>query len=795
MMDCDGSEYDPGESGSSDDSSGCSGSGSEFGDEQDETSQSESYSRCETPPNVWCGEDDYPDCDEASPPASVCACSRSGSEGESDAEETPPSATPEARRKNGRQVADTPAPRNSPPPHSTTEAACRAKNSKADPGKRLFELVAERYSSSPKELYLRYLRNGCDTKIPFKGIAESATHSDKYFEACYRLSDASLPAKYFNGLEFGDLAKFEKSVLPNGTALLAFLEKSYERKMEPKYYKLYDGRYNEILCKEGSATRKKCVIVCVNRETKAVRMVPYSHEQHQVLFRHSSEELIFGPIRHQQVHKSPAQAVAHGDFAWCSDEPGSVIDLVEQSEELAAVVPQNVLVVAHRNTVGKKTLKDMAAPKSNDFLYLALLKKRGCGSDPWGEGMKVKMLIPAFSNSGHKGFRVRTLTQEWAEAVWMGYKYTAKRGTHDSHLTDALLKLVGDSTKNKREKARAKREATRDRRKEKRAEIRRKMDMAESALLDDDLNEYWSQDEDEEVECPGGKRAAAALGDVDDFQFAEREVEIDVGDGMAFYPCSCDDCIDSADNYGKSVRSEGPQQRQDAQPDTFEYLKIFGIDTAENRAIVRRVLALSVAAFDIEATTEFIRGEHDGLPYEAVSNVRYPTGKVAVQRACKLGHGDSFGDGETFAYREFDEADTGSMVSEWYSYMRKRRKKLAEQKEELLQPLLSHMRAVVRVMQKYYAARAGDEPDMEFGQIDAAGAIKNSLPGKFLVHLHKKIQEMKVFSFNGTSYDHVLVSTITFYEPRLAPITLVSVAGDQRPRVRLQGAPRQLQTV
>lgn len=793
------------------------------GDFDDETDYETSASR-----NVWKCDDEYSDCDDTV----ICQrgwrfegegeCYCPDCEAEAEADWRPPVAAWEAsdsvyeedrhnrKPRRSRRVGTTkqqqkekhpppPPPLSRPPPpppapcpsfgyggdeqHETAKQV-EASNSPAQPktnvGKRMFQLAAEIFSSTPRALYLEYLRKGCDTKIPFKTVSETATSSDKYFDSCFRTSDPKAAPKYFNAMDFSDLAKFERSILPEGDTLVVLMEKKYakSKKTSSKYYKLYDGRYQALLIREANVKRANCTILCVDKDTKEVRLVPKKDQEHFKLFRRCAESHIFGELEKLPHHQTPGAAIS---TLLTSPIEGTVADIIAASPDLDP--PRHLLVVSHRNTLSKRALRDLLKPKSNDFSYLALLKKRGSKGDIWEEGVDVALLTPSFLSNGKHGFKIFTLDSEWAESIWTGYKFSGKRaggGPTECHLTEALLQMVATSTKTKREKARDRREATRAARKQRKSEIQRKMEFAEAAYSNDDIiASYWDnpggeEEEEEEVESELKRKRHSYFSEADyedEMRCADLEAEAILFDNCKLPPtsCGCDDCLDCSELYGKSVRPWGPQIRQDCQPDTFEYLKIFGLHTEANVALVTRALGLSVAAFDIEATTEFLHEEgSDGIPFEPVSKVAAPTGKVAVQRACKIGHGDSFGDSETFTYREFEQGSVGDsqaeMIAEWYEYMRIRRKKLAEQKTLILKPILDHLGLLLKEMRVYYegrlAAETGDGGDEEewTAQIDPDSALKNSLPGKFLLHLNKKIQELRVFSFNGTSYDHVLVS-------------------------------------
>lgn len=463
----------------------------------------------------------------------------------------------------------------------------------------------------------------------------------------------------------------------------------------------------------------------------------------------------------------------------------SASDLIAVHKDVAALRKRPLLLVAHRNTIKKRYSGDMDEVAANEFLYLGLFGGEK-DIDIWNnmDSLDCCLITPTYLATPRKRqvlFECALLGGAWRERAWTGYTFSSRRSdsSKDSHLPASLLARVHEASAGKREAARVKRAETKKRLERKRKAICARIDGI--PLFGSSETESSESEQEQPV-----RKEWKPWRELSYRERSERAAER--------HPCSCQSCVKAFESYAGSVRPTGPQRRVSCEPSSYDYLKMFGWDDEATKKALRLVCDLSVCAMDIEATTETVE-EESCMVYEPVGRIRPPGAKVATQRACLIGHADNFVEGESMVYKVFElnsENDDAALVGEWYAHMRKRRLVLAARKRSLLASVFAKLDAISDAVRKYYGenadrlfqartelewkkkkrrARAGERDDEsdgseeegdaeEFAAREAEDFIRNSLPGKFKLHLLRLCEEMKVFTFAGAGYDHVLVADV-----------------------------------
>ena len=102
------------------------------------------------------------------------------------------------------------------------------------PSKYLFEYFARAFGVPVLELYVRYLGAGMNLRASFASLGETAASAPSLAAVFFNVDSPAKPVRYFSPGCPGDLAKFERSVLPEGELMVIFTA-------EPRTVQRQDG--------------------------------------------------------------------------------------------------------------------------------------------------------------------------------------------------------------------------------------------------------------------------------------------------------------------------------------------------------------------------------------------------------------------------------------------------------------------------------------------------------------------------------------------------------------------------
>ena len=250
---------------------------------------------------------------------------------------------------------------------------------------------------------------------------------------------------------------------------------------------------------------------------------------------------------------------------------------------------------------------------------------------------------------------------------------------------------------------------------------------------------------------------------LDDIDFMLNRLKINKAEFLnPGWPCPCALCQQSFLNQGRDIPDTGPQKRYAAQMDSFEYLRVLGIDTEDNRKAIQECCRLSVATFDIEARTTYLLAsgeESRGIPPIAPTPSRADNFK-AVQTPIMIGFSSDVmpHDDEQYVYELFDirenEKDESGMILRFFEYVVKRQKQLQYQKEVLLKPIIAHLRSL-RSRHMLFCTEYAQQFSIAPAEFDKM--FDQSLPGLFLTKLEKLKRNLAIYGFNSAKYDNQLI--------------------------------------
>ena len=183
----------------------------------------------------------------------------------------------------------------------------------------------------------------------------------------------------------------------------------------------------------------------------------------------------------------------------------------------------------------------------------------------------------------------------------------------------------------------------------------------------------------------------------------------------------------------------------------MEYLKIFSLDSKENIRAWREACDLSVASLDLESITlEMCSSVMDEtLPFRDRTQVRYDSSPRKKQMCVLLGHKDRIEESASF-FRVTEDKPLIDVMVDYIIFLKKRREQAMEKKKQLLKPLFD----VLEPLQKAHFDYCSRQDNLS----EALPSYQATLPGRFHRHLQKLIDRFVIFSFNGASYDHVMIS-------------------------------------
>ena len=260
--------------------------------------------------------------------------------------------------------------------------------------------------------------------------------------------------------------------------------------------------------------------------------------------------------------------------------------------------------------------------------------------------------------------------------------------------------------------------------------------------------------------CTTRTKFVEATSQIDEIDFMLNRLKINKAEFLnPAWPCPCAMCQQSFLNQGKDIPDTGPQKRYSAHLDSFEYLRLLGMDTEYNRSIIQECCRLSVATFDIEARTIVSGQESGGVPPIAPTPAQTKNLK-AVQKPIMIGFSSDVmaHDDNQYVYELFeimsDEADESGMIRRFFDYIVTRQKQLQQEKEELLRPITSRLR-LLRARHMTFCHNRAATYGIDESQFEAM--FNQSLPGRFLQKLEKLKKNLAVYGFNSAKYDNQLI--------------------------------------
>lgn len=216
-------------------------------------------------------------------------------------------------------------------------------------------------------------------------------------------------------------------------------------------------------------------------------------------------------------------------------------------------------------------------------------------------------------------------------------------------------------------------------------------------------------------------------------------------------PCTCPMCEMSHASYKNNIPARGPQKRHASKMELSDYLILFGLDSAENLARLKRCLDLGSASLDIESlTTWSVSHTEGGAKLESVSSSKTQTGQVAVQLPVLIAYGDSFSD-EVSHYREFEVHEKpGESMSNFIDHLNSRREKLEARKLSLLGFLSEFLSGVEEAHHEFFRSKGETE------QL-ARDVFSRTVFGRCRNHLQWVCSHLAVLTLNGSGYDYPIM--------------------------------------
>lgn len=222
------------------------------------------------------------------------------------------------------------------------------------------------------------------------------------------------------------------------------------------------------------------------------------------------------------------------------------------------------------------------------------------------------------------------------------------------------------------------------------------------------------------------------------------------------YVCSCDTCKLSKENYDLNISTYGGQKRSSILLSSIHYLELFNLKSESNLNRLKKVYELSICAIDIEAWTRKLINYNRNF-----SNIAYVGKKneiVALQEIALIGYTDMFNLPTHWKYFECQTKtrvkSAREVVGKLIEHIMKRQKTIENMKESLLQPLLNFVKRCRDAHFEFWGKELGFSDDTK-KQIELS--FNYSLFGKFERKLMRLKNCLYVYTFNGGSYDFVLL--------------------------------------
>lgn len=247
--------------------------------------------------------------------------------------------------------------------------------------------------------------------------------------------------------------------------------------------------------------------------------------------------------------------------------------------------------------------------------------------------------------------------------------------------------------------------------------------------------------------------------------------------------CRCPNCAPGEKEYDVNMSRGGPEKLLTHKLIPSELVKILGAKSDETDAILEQLSRLSVAAFDIEATTVPLDHEtyfQSHIPLAEIDSATRAQLALAVQKPIMLAHRDALmHSGEpcqVFTLESDQESGVYSLVKKYWKFVLQRRARARTVKKQLALPLLllceKYKKAYFDYAQHWRPpiTAAGGEKKLELPQI--VSGWRQSLPGRLEGQLNRLIDSYEIFSFYGSGYDHVLLQAYLvpyLFEKKLSP--------------------------
>ena len=245
--------------------------------------------------------------------------------------------------------------------------------------------------------------------------------------------------------------------------------------------------------------------------------------------------------------------------------------------------------------------------------------------------------------------------------------------------------------------------------------------------------------------------------------------------------CSCHSCRDDV-AYLDNMNLSGPEKLLTRNLGPGELLKMLGQDSWHHLNLLEELSRLSVAAFDIESTTLALHHQKPAknLPQADLDVTLQGQHSLALQKPIMLAHRDGLLDASApcpvFTLAGDEESDVYQLVREYWAHVRQRQKECAAQKRLLAEPLLDllteYEMAYIELAKNWTDPYFEGGGSRKLGVDDIASGFRHSLPGRLKQQLNALIERYEVFSFYGSGYDQVLLTSYLIpylFERRLKP--------------------------
>lgn len=211
----------------------------------------------------------------------------------------------------------------------------------------------------------------------------------------------------------------------------------------------------------------------------------------------------------------------------------------------------------------------------------------------------------------------------------------------------------------------------------------------------------------------------------------------------------CGICELASTTYSNSTPEFGPQRRFARALDSDDFLTMFGLNNDANRALLKQVFDLSLAAFDCEASTTYLRHDSNARLEPINTGIRSATGQTAIQQAQLIGFGSHFH--TDFRYRLFTSKDGHeNMMQEFVTHIISQSVAISKEKALLLKPLLDYITKAELAYHAYFKAAHADPQNCQ-------ESFNASPWGRFKRHLDRIISCLTIHGMNSEHYDNVLV--------------------------------------